>query len=278
LIGLIPFLYFRRMQLRERAWTIGLSAIWFTLSIFLLLLLNPSPDRQSRDLVKVFFTASHVLVAMGIGYGLTFLAATLQLQFEKYYRWALMAACVATGLAAFKVLGTFTGLQEFLVNHTGFLGPVFDLFVPSYSASPMVHLTVFFGLALAVVATLILLSSRTHLRLGLLLGALSLMPMHAVLSHWEDNEQRGHLFGYWFGHDMFTPPFTGPDGKLSYDSKLREQLMKDPQKAKFIYPEMDRDTVLFGGTDPGRFNPTYMIYCESFIPPGKKPNDPVFDR
>src|SRR5438876_6392775 len=41
---------------------------------------------------------------------------------------------------------------------------------------------------------------------------------------------------------------------------------------------MDRDTILFGGTDPGRFNPTYMIFCESFIPPSKKPEDPAFDR
>jgi tetratricopeptide (TPR) repeat protein len=80
-----------------------------------------------------------------------------------------------------------------------------------------------------------------------------------VISHWEENEQRGHLFGYWFGHDMFTPPFTGKDGKP-------------------LFPEMDRDTVLFGGTDPGRFNPTYMIFCESFIPPSKKSEDPNFDR
>src|SRR5262249_52321911 len=87
----------------------------------------------------------------------------------------------------------------------------------------------------------------------------ALMPIYSIMSHWEENEQRGHLFGYWFGHDMFTPPFNGPDGKP-------------------LYPEMARDTVLFGGTDPGRFNPTYMIYCESFIPPSKKPRDPNFDR
>ena len=65
------------------------------------------------------------------------------------------------------------------------------------------------------------------------------MPIWSIMSHWEENEQRGHLFGYWFGHDMFTPPFTWPDGKP-------------------IYPEMTRDTVLFGGTDPGRFNPTVV--------------------
>ena len=32
-----------------------------------------------------------------------------------------------------------------------------------------------------------------------------------------------------------------------------------------VYPEMTRDAILFGGTDPGRFCPTYMIFCESFI-------------
>ena len=67
-------------------------------------------------------------------------------------------------------------------------------------------------------------------------------PLSSIISHWADNEQHNHLFGFWFGHDMFTPPFN-------------------------IYPEMDKNTVLFGGTDPGRFCPTYMVFCESFIPP-----------
>src|SRR5439155_402987 len=73
------------------------------------------------------------------------------------------------------------------------------------------------------------------------------------------------------------PPFQGKDGKLTYDPKLRAEMMTGPQ-GKLIYPEMARDTILFGGTDPGRFAPTYMIFCESFIPPSKKPNDPNFDR
>ncbi|MEI9962255.1 MAG: hypothetical protein WDM76_14315 [Limisphaerales bacterium] len=54
------------------------------------------------------------------------------------------------------------------------------------------------------------------------------MPIYPALSHWAQNEQRDHWFGFWFGHDMFTPPFTGPDGKLSYDPKLRAEAMKGP--------------------------------------------------
>ena len=42
---------------------------------------------------------------------------------------------------------------------------------------------------------------------------------------------------------------------------------------------MDRNTILFGGTDPGRFCPTYMIFCESFIPhEGQADQDQNFDR
>jgi thioredoxin-like negative regulator of GroEL len=42
---------------------------------------------------------------------------------------------------------------------------------------------------------------------------------------------------------------------------------------------MSRNTILFGGTDPGRFCPTYMIFCESFIPHKDQPlQDQKFDR
>src|SRR5581483_836447 len=114
--------------------------------------------------------------------------------------------------------------------------------------------------------------------LAITLALFTLTPLYSGLSHWAKGEERNHWFGFWFGHDMFTPPFEGPDGKFSYDPKLREQMLKDPVKGKLTYPEMDRNTILFGGTDPGRFNPTYMIFCESFVPASCKPMDPNFDR
>ncbi len=59
---------------------------------------------------------------------------------------------------------------------------------------------------------------------------------------------------------MFTPPFRKAD--------------QQP-----LYPEMPRNAILFGGTDPGRFCPTYMIFCESFIPHACQPAaDQTFDR
>jgi tetratricopeptide (TPR) repeat protein len=77
---------------------------------------------------------------------------------------------------------------------------------------------------------------------------------------------------------MFTPPFVGPDGNLTYDSKLRDAAAKGSH-GTMVYPEMARDAVLYGGTDPGRFCPTYTIFCESFIPHARQPDqDQNYDR
>jgi tetratricopeptide (TPR) repeat protein len=132
------------------------------------------------------------------------------------------------------------------------------------------------GMTLVFLASLFIYNQRAPL--GITLALFALMPLYSGMSHWYKSEQRNHWFGYWFGHDMFTPPFVGPDGNLTYDAKLRDAAAKGPY-AKMVYPEMARDAVLFGGTDPGRFCPTYTIFCESFIPHDCQPEqDQHYDR
>lgn len=88
-----------------------------------------------------------------------------------------------------------------------------------------------------------LLSAR---RLQRLAQAICLLLVWTVaVCNWAGSEQRGHDYGWRYGHDM----------------------LKD----------LDRNAVVYGGTDPGRFVPTYMIFVESFQPPGWK-RDPKFDR
>ena len=252
-LGIVPLFFFRRFQPRERAWLLGLVAFYFVLGPFLLELFNPAPDRQSLSLNKPFFIASHVIIAMAIGYGLTLLLATLSMNYERFRRFALGGAAVASVLALYNVAATFENTPYQVLRFTSM-----------------------FGAALAILVTLIILMAR-HKMPGLLLGALLLMPIYPICEHWSENEQRGHLFGFWFGHDMFTPPFKGKDGKLIYTRAEREELLKTAEGKARIYPEMTRDTILFGGTDPGRFCPTYMIFAESFIAP-KDRRDPEFDR
>jgi len=71
------------------------------------------------------------------------------------------------------------------------------------------------------------------------------------------SEQNGHTFGWQFGAYQL-------DGAKA----IREQLVADeePLPDPDWPPAMDPFSIFFGGTDPGRFVPTYMIYSADFRP------------
>ena len=327
---------------------IGLVSIYFFIGVLLMVLMNTSPDRQTADLNKVFFIASHAVIAIMIGYGLALTAAYMATHFARFRAVGLLLGLVTivpalvtlnngvcqtffgnAGLLTYKiilllffclaasfVLAAVAGQwlirirdtslvpQErdrfyflaFVFAAAGFLGTSIILvffqrdslsfaeyrtalsrvFVPNQYSLPVMAGLLIVGVVVAFIGSLFVYRKRAPLAITLALFAI--MPLASGLSHWAHSEQRNHWFGYWFGHDMFTPPFIGPDGKLAYDAKLREQAMKGP-KGNLVYPEMTKDTILFGGTDPGRFCPTYMIFCESFIPHDCQPaQDQNFDR
>jgi len=84
------------------------------------------------------------------------------------------------------------------------------------------------------------------------------LPYITYRNNWELCSLNKFDFGYQFGYRMFSPGGG--------------------------YPDMARDAVLFGGTDPGRFVPTYMIFCESAVKPKHryqskwmKAADPTYD-
>jgi hypothetical protein len=260
-LALVPFFFFFRMQRRERAWIIGLTSIYLCLGVLLMILVNPNPDRQSADLVKVFFAASHTMVAAMIGYGMALTAAFMATHYSRFRLWALAGGGVAVSLAIYEII---KDTEEFyfgqaanlptsaILSHIGkaFSGEFYA--VPIFAGLLLIGMTVLFTVAVVFY--------RKRAPLLITLGIFALMPLNPLCLNWYSNEQRNHFFGYWFGHDMFTPPFTGGDTKP-------------------LYPEMTKDAVLFGGTDPGRFCPTYMIFCESFAPGYFHPEeDKKFDR
>ncbi len=260
-LALVPFLYFRRLQRRERAWIIGLTSIYLCLGVLLMILLNPTPDRASADLVKVFFTASHVIVAAMVGYGLALTAAFMATHYGEFRRWGLLGAGVAVLLAVYElyrdVAKVYFG-EDASPSWPEIMKQISTAFTPHHYGLPVFAGLLLLAMTAAFLAALLLYRKRAPL--AVMLGLVAIAPLNLILNNWADNEQRGHYFGYWFGHDMFTPPFNGADGKP-------------------LYPEMTRDAVLYGGTDPGRFCPTYMIFCESFTPSKDQPVlDQKFDR
>jgi len=254
-IGLMPFLFLFKMHKRERAWIVGLSAIYFCLAVLMVILLDVTPDRSASELNKVFFTASHTLFALMIGYGLTLMAAYVATNYQKFRFWGLVGGGVAVILALYCLKDAAGKLYHGLdgsVSLSQLPAAVIEAFGKNQYGSPVYANLIL--LAMAVIFVLALVVYRQRGPVLILLGLFLAMPLYSGLAHWYKSEQRDHWFGYWFGHDMFTPPFG-------------------------IYPEMTRDAILFGGTDPGRFCPTYMIFCESFIPHNTQPlQDQKFDR
>ena len=260
-VALVPFVFFLKMQKRERAWLIALTGMYICLGALLMILLNPTPDKASADLIKVFLCSSHTIVACLIGYGLALTAAFMATHYQRFRLWGLAGGIVAVVLALF-CLWDAVGKHYF--GPAGTVG-LSDLphwiaraFAPHQYGLPIYANLLLVAIAVAFVLALVVYRQRGPLLITL--GLFAAIPLYSGLAHWFDSDQRNHWFGYWFGHDMFTPPFNGTDGKP-------------------LYPEMTKDAVLFGGTDPGRFCPTYIVFCESFTPHNCQPVlDQKFDR
>jgi len=189
-------------------------------------------------------------------------AAYMATDYRRFRPWGLAGGGIAMVLAIYSfhelTVKTFFG-ENATVRFSEFGALVIRAFTNGDQYGlPIYAGLILIGMTIAFIVALVLYRSRAPLAITLALFAL--MPAYSILTHWSDNEQHNHWFGYWFGHDMFTPPFKGADGKA-------------------LYPEMTKNAVLFGGTDPGRFCPTYMIFCDSFIPHKCQPAaDQKFDR
>jgi len=91
--ALLPLFFFFKMQRRERAWIGLVASIYPFLGILLSIFLSPTRDRQTADLVKTFFIASHAIVAIMIGYGLALTAAYMATHYKEFRRWGCLARC-----------------------------------------------------------------------------------------------------------------------------------------------------------------------------------------
>jgi len=77
LMCVIPFCFLHRIAASERRWILGLLAAYVCLAFLILALLNPGVDRQTLELTKIYFSASYVILALWMGYGLVMLGAWL---------------------------------------------------------------------------------------------------------------------------------------------------------------------------------------------------------
>jgi len=98
------------------------------------------------------------------------------------------------------------------------------------------------GLGIGMLLTML---AEKRVLLFWLAPLLLILPIFTFIGSEPHSSQKDRWFGWMYGHDM----------------------LKD----------LPKGTIVIGGTDPGRFVPTYMIFSESMLPARFK-RDPDFDR
>ncbi len=154
-----------------------------------------------------------------------------------------------------------------LANVKGDVQDGFIQKVKFISSHAMIALWIGYGLAFA--GTLVLRKAgAAGCRTSRVLAALMIVVAFAypIVQNYTDDrlvfelggsEQNGHTFGWQFGAYQL-------DGAKA----IREQLVADeePLPDPDWPPPMEPFSIFFGGTDPGRFVPTYMIYAADYRP------------
>ena len=174
--------------------------------------------------------------------------------------WQWMSAALACFLM-------MSGLLILLANVKGDLQDGFIQKVKFISSHAMIALWIGYGLVFAAVLLLraLKVGSKT-LAMALSAAIILICAIYPIVQNYTDDrlvfelggsEQNGHTFGWQFGAYQL-------DGAKA----IREQLVADEEPLPDPdWPEpMEPFSIFFGGTDPGRFVPTYMIYSALFRP------------
>lgn len=167
----------------SQRWLLVTIAAFLSLSVVLVIFLNPKLDIQTLFIQRVQLIQSHAVYAIWIGYGVLLTMAVLETQFG----------------------------GKFWMKGLGIL------------------------LAVAMPLTSIGFNYLDKEREMILGGC----------------EQNGHDFGWQFGYFQLR----GAEGILE-ELDPDEPTLPNPEYP----PEMTTNAIFYGGTDPGRFVPTYMIY------------------
>ena len=76
-LAVLSLCLLHRMSSTGRRWMLGLFAVWLGVAPLMVAEVNPPPDRQARELIVLYFTASYAVLAVWAGVGMIWLGATL---------------------------------------------------------------------------------------------------------------------------------------------------------------------------------------------------------
>ena len=255
LLGLIPFFSMPKLDRKSRTWLLTTLWAFISLSIILITFQNPQLDIQTLFIGRVQFIQSHAVYAIWLGYGLIFLLIYAETFLNKLKQSEDKAPLwIAGTLAAYAVLG----LLMLLKIKTGAASSIWTLY----------------WILIALTALVTIIGPRSAARISVSAIAV-LLPLTLVFQNAYDEEQikivggaeqNGHDFGWQFGNwGIRGVNGIRDDFKYRMTPEEFEKVWKDYPNPSYP-PEMETNAIFFGGTDPGRFVPTYMIYCAKVRP------------
>ena len=168
----------------------------------------------------------------------------------------------------------FLLMSVLLIGLANVKGDVQDGFIQKVkfiSSHAMIALWIGYGLVFVSVVAQKMLKGKFHcspspLAFTLAIFMIAFAGVTPIVQNYTDDrlvfelggsEQNGHTFGWQFGAYQ-----------LEGANAIKEQIVADeePLPDPSWPPPMDKFSIFFGGTDPGRFVPTYMIYSALFRP------------
>ncbi|HPF98601.1 MAG TPA: DUF2723 domain-containing protein [Kiritimatiellia bacterium] len=256
LIGLVPFFFIHKIDRKTRTWLFTTLISFFSLGIVLITFQNPQLDIQTLFIGRVQFIQSHAVYAIWLGYGLLFGLAFAE---------AALGGRFGQGEKARKPW-VFGISLAYLVLGT--------LLILKISAADVAAIWTIFFILLGLTIIVIVFGHRQAARIAAV-GLALLIPLTLIFQNAYDEEQikivggaeqNGHDFGWQFG----SWELQGEEGireSLSYKRSPEEfeKIWADYPTPGYPLP-MDTNAIFYGGTDPGRFVPTYMIYSGKVRP------------
>ncbi len=215
-------------KIKIRNWLLYSFITFLFCGFGMVFLMNPKLDVTSQYINRVFFIMSHAGLGLLIGYGMLTVVALLFSISKKNSEWHKIALLI--GLL-------FTGYGLFFMATPMFKNSVgFPQLILLANSSGSVLLGVIFGLIFTLIGLFILfgvLKPKTSYVASILIALCILItPFIPATKHWDEMNLRKKYFGYIYGIEMLK--------------------------------NCDPGAIFFGGTDPGRFVPLYMINCDKF--------------
>lgn len=234
----------------------------------LAILVKKGSTYTAIDNLVIFLTAVLLPLTMAAAYILKKLKTT-RLTFDisalgQHWFITTLAAFAATSFVYLILWNQGTDIQNLFIGRVQFI-----------QSHAIYAIWMGYGLLLTMAYVDSFMKNRAWARYVIMVGMLSL-PLFLIAKNYVDPhqkkivggaEQNGHDFGWQFGNWQLRG-VEGIKDDLRYWYPDEEEFEKQwaAYPCKDYPPPMGPNAIFFGGTDPGRFVPTYMIYSAKVRP------------